>query len=159
MENRDWYAEFVQRLKRHAIRAVNMESLARDISADAEVFGVLKAREGYELGLRTGFSPGTAFDEHARREFPLPSRGTRQVLRVEQDPESAVVTWRYAEGGLEYSGTSLGDQWRGFGGGGGAFAPTSARIDLWHDLKHNPYRTEQVPVDESNPWPDEGATS
>lgn len=165
MENRDWTAELQERIAAHidelAERAAsmgdtNLEPTLSRIMADIEVFGVLKAREGYEECRRQArTSRGYNDVSGVEFTFPLPTR-TRQVLREEPDPSGSLAEWRW-NGRLEYR-PNAGRSWFALGadeGEGRVFAPHPERIDLWHSLKHQPFRTEQLPADENNPWPDE----
>ncbi len=160
MENRDWTTELRVRVNKHLAVAIygdddgaKLTVALRRIMADVGVFGVLKTREGYELGLRTGFNPSSAFDEHARREFPLPMR-TRQVLREEQVPDADGLYYRwnpdFGSGRFECAEAPGNPIWSPR-----QIASYESGV-LRHamDLLDNPYRTEQVPADENNPWPE-----
>lgn len=77
-------------------------------------------------------------EDGAVSEFPLPPK---RVLREEPDPCNGDVEWRWS-GALEFR-PYRGVEWvrlvsdQGFGR---TFAPYPERIDLWHSLKHTPYR-------------------
>lgn len=75
----------------------------------------------------------------ASEAYPLPPK---RVLREEPDPESAIVRWRCSDRGIEYNNLVGGAGWQVLTQDGtvGKFAITGPRIDLWHSLKHNPYR-------------------
>lgn len=90
-----------------------------------------------QIGLGTLFNLESA-RMAANGRFPLPPK---RVLREEPDPKGAGVMWRWLGSSLEYS--SGDGRWFalvGSAGGDRVFAPYPERIDLWHSLKHNPYR-------------------
>jgi hypothetical protein len=156
MENRDWTRELGGRILVHLARYVECGGPPpiNAIMADVEVYGVLMARRGYVSGAIHETSNGTfSYREMldnvaAPKAFPLPTR-TRQVLREEPDPAMGGHLYRYRDGVYEVSSPEDG-VW-----GTCTHWPTPERVALWHSLKHNPYRTEEVPADESNPWPTE----
>lgn len=111
----------------------------------------LAARAGYALakeedgvGSVAGIEPQHVYCARlAAERFPLPPK---RVLREEPDPHGytglrwgcddrareIVVRW-----GSEAAWTKVADV---PGGYSNALRPTAERIDLWHSLKHNPYR-------------------
>jgi hypothetical protein len=160
MENRDWTAELQRRISKHLAwlsagggHAPAVDTALDRIMADVEVFGVLKAREGYTGKAIAGFSGSvTSYaEERLTQLFPLPMR-TRQVLREEPvprhrpdlEPYTLLFRWKNA---LE---SRQGGQWELH-----PIDPTDLPL-MKHavDLAENPYRTEQVPADENNPWPE-----
>jgi hypothetical protein len=166
MENRDWTAELrrliSKRLAWVALERGNpaaLDAALDKIMADVEVYGVLKAREGYTKGAVEETQNGTStFVDYLRvtaapEHFPLPAR-TRQVLREEPIPGTTSPRYRFSKGELEAQGWRQGDAGWGEWFGCSNRAITIAHIEHFYDVAHNPYRTEQVPVDENNPWPD-----
>lgn len=138
----------------HGLPSRPVDELMPGIMADVEVFGVLKAREGYERGLVTRYNPDVSLSVLAQQEYPLPVR-TRQVLRECVDLNGGDVSWRWNDG-LEYRPIA-GTVWNRFGSSdviGRTFFPFPERIDIWAALKAEPFRTEWVSEYESNPWPD-----
>jgi hypothetical protein len=96
---------------------------------------MLVAREAYTLGLATGYNPNVTLAAHAWREFPL---SPKRVLREEPDPERP-WRWRFLEH-LEVNMGMSRSAWGPVIEEGVMVAPTPERNDLWHSLKHNPYR-------------------
>jgi hypothetical protein len=107
----------------------------------------LAARAGYALakeedGIRSNQGIEAQTDYCARlaaKRFPLPPK---RVPREEPDPHG-YMRWRWFETGLQY-------QWAGSRGWTSVapsdmWPPTPERIDLWHSLKHEPYK--EVPDD------------
>jgi hypothetical protein len=168
MESRDWTAELRQRVQDACCKTVFVDGgldpsrasvLAATIMADVEVFGVLKAREGYIGGwddsARSPHAIGTL-----EAAYPLPPR-IRTVLREEPDPhgyaayyaydiQAREIIVRHERNGEWIKVTLLPDGFTNM------LRPTAERIDLWASLKAEPYRTEEVPADEGNPWPEHG---
>lgn len=157
MENRDWLAELRGRAFLHITKQkiidVNTSGEVLDrIMADVEVFGVLKAREGWEeLRVAAGLSDttyGPAPVKSAARLFPLPMR-TRKVLREEPVPGSDGPLYRWKGNMLQCNHDTR--AWEP----AHTISPSDAAL-MRHalDLHDNPYRTEEVPADENNPWPE-----
>ena len=116
--------------------------------ADVETALVLARREGLLHGIEHGHCYRITPEAYARLLYPLPAR-TRQVLREEPVPNGQAdwLRYRWHEGQLQSQGTR-GDPWYA------AYVEPSDFALMRHalDLHDNPYRTEQVPGYESNPW-------
>jgi hypothetical protein len=92
--------------------------------------------------------------QEAARRYPLPKR-TRQVLREEPVPGDAVPVPMYRfNGGLQrhYVHPSGRTEWNAVY----EISANDYRL-MAHalDLLANPYRTEEMEADESNPWGDD----
>jgi hypothetical protein len=119
------------------------------LSGDTRLI-TLAARAGYALakeedgiGSIPGHDPQHVYCARLAAEtFPLPPK---RVLREEPDPNKGEVWWRYTGLGLEFSPWKgqNGTQWIPLNRQGAysrTFAATPERIDLWHSLKHEPFR-------------------
>jgi hypothetical protein len=127
------------------------------IMRDVEVYGSLMAREGFKEGagwLADSRNHNTPFNTAASERYPI--MHTRRVLREEPVPGSGegapVYRWNRSFGGgrLESS--------RGAGYMWDSRDLRSHEVGVMRhalDLHNEPYRTEEVPADESNPWGDE----
>jgi len=118
------------------------------LSPDTETYRIvtLAARVGYALAKEEDGAGSLCPPEQpqhvycallAAKRFPLPPK---RVLREEPDPCGGDVDWRWT-GALEYRPNG-GAKWNLLisDSNGRVFAPYPERIDLWHSLKHEPYR-------------------
>lgn len=165
-ETRDWAAELRERVLRYVHTAVygdndgsNALRAVERIMADVEVFGVLKAREGFAHGWNVRGGRDGLGESGALLAYPLPAR-TFRTLREEPDPHGLPVLYSFndREGIIMGRGKSE-DEGAQYPlvdviGPGGFLLPSSKRIDLWASLKAEPYVTKEVPADEDNPWPE-----
>lgn len=136
----------------------NLEPTVSRIMADVETALVLGRREGMECGML--WPAGTVAERAGRptpaQRFPLPTR-THRVLNETADPHGLPIVYAYF-GGNDRQILARGESdtaWRSITNVvplGGVILPTAERIDVWAALKAEPYRTEQVPGDENNPW-------
>jgi len=132
------------------------------IAADVETALVLARREGYVTGAVKEAQTGTATfvscmeNVAAPKQYPLPTR-TRQVLREEPVPGQYDRIYRVRGGRLECRGVELGAEWSGIEWHAVPVQPVDFQL-MRHaiDLHDNPYRTEEVPADESDPWGEGG---
>lgn len=162
MADRDWTAELQERIEREIDAAMergakgdtNMEPTAGRIMADVEMFGVLKAREGFARGWKHfNSSP----DHQMKEDYPLPLR-THCTMREEPDPHGLPLVYAYFPGDKQV--LVRGRENRYWGTFSEVFPPyggilfTDARIDLWASLKAEPCITKRAPADEDNPWPE-----
>lgn len=124
------------------------------VMADVETALVLARREAYAESMRCMAREGTqgadaAFrEQHAAYLYPLPTR-TRQVLREEPVPGTRSPFYRWHNGRLEFLAG------RAWGSSSSVTRNDDGHVPLMRhalDLHDNPYRTEQVPADERDPW-------
>lgn len=132
-----------ERIAAH-LKIGSMEPLGEQVAlsrimADVGVALVLARREGYRL-----VSCCTLTSTEA---YPLPKR-IRRVLREEPVPDGGVVLFRVIAGQLQVAPDD-GSRWEPY-----RVMPSVALMRHALDLYDNPYRMEEVPADESNPWPE-----
>lgn len=145
------------RLQRDSGAFVSIEAVMRDVATAL----VLARREGYVESMRRMAVGGTMSadpdfrERHAADCYPLPT-GTRQVLREEPDPHHPDRMYR-ATNEIRPSAAIMHllcgivqpyEAWP---------PPTVERVELWASMMREPYRTEEVPGDESDPWGAGGA--
>lgn len=163
---RDKVEERVERILRAAEEGATTR--AEDlfaITAVVETALVLARREGWNLRAYQSENitefPGAV--ESGMEKFPLPTR-TRQSLREEPVPgegEGAPL-FRVRDDVLEWtpnpSGNVAGKRWHAYAAWYAGKTDTRAWGRIAHalDLHANPYRTYEVPGDESDPWGERG---
>lgn len=119
------------------------------ITANVATALVLARREGMLAGLHHAGLIVQGQGPAIRNAFPLPTR-TRQVLREEPAPGSISPLYRVRDGVAELLVTwSAVSGWVPLGDLSGQRFGTMRHL---LDLHANPYRTEDVPGDEGDPW-------
>lgn len=122
------------------------------VMRDVDVYAALCAREGFARGWRARVPGIMALSSPETEYYPLPKR-TRQVLREEPIPGYSSPfyrLYRVSDGELQRT-TGADNKWE-------PAVINSADFELMAhaiNLRANPYRTEEVEADESNPWGDE----
>lgn len=153
---RDKVGERVERILRAAEEgATTRNEDLTAILAVVETALVLARREGWNLRAYQSENitefPGAV--DSGLEKFTLPAR-TRQVLREEPVPGTDRPLYRVEHGCLRVF-SNLREWVPSPPIGNASFALMAHALDL----HANPYRTEQVPADESDPWEERGALS
>jgi hypothetical protein len=167
-KTRDWLAELQTRVTGYLQDAAygkddgsRMSRNLNRILADVGTALVLAQRKAFRAGVTARGMTSDTDELEARGAYlyRLPAR-TLWVLREEPDPHGYAVHYRYDEGAREImvrydieraQWIKASDLPEGYAY---MLRPTADRIDLWASLKAEPYRTEEVPADESDPWPE-----
>lgn len=131
--------ERLKELEGELLGLVNVASPAPAMRERIHRLVTLAARAAYALAKE---EDGVGYTDHvyaqmAAERFPLPPK---RVLREEPDPNGGDVFWRWNLH-LEYRPWN-GNVWVSLVSDANmrVFAPYPERIDLWHSLKHDPYR-------------------
>lgn len=141
--------ERIAELEKRLLKQMPEGTPEQDAKAEEAIhrFAMLVAQAALEVGVtwprRFYFWDKEDREKAARQIFPLPPK---RVLREEPDPNGGEVLWRWNEW-LEFMPNAIHNpaelkRWIRLTAPDcdRTFAPYPGRIDLWHSLKHNPYK-------------------